>query len=196
MNIEQYILFREKKYKILDVTQDFIIHPSVLSAESITKDSLQLSFAAGYHFVNQALYLDYMTVLNDSNTMIKDGYHNRPVYYTGAILIGSDLINDYDVKEETACFSYKNVYELILKQGFLEITADHSKSMLRIRKNLELGLRDLSKKRDLRCIEHFLEDIFLGEYSSNHSLKQKLKILRDMKKKYYSNNCFHEIQGF
>lgn len=84
--------------------------------------------------------------------------------YTGSIVIGTQFINNYSKNNEMPCYGYKIVKELVFSEGNLTTTIDHSKAMLRIRRNLELGLKSLDKKRDVKCIEHFINSSFAGDY--------------------------------
>lgn len=89
---------------------------------------------------------------------------NEPLNFTGAIIIANQFVKNYCKNDAPACFSYKQVKELIFQEGKLVTTIDHSKAMLRIRKNLDMGLRNLDKKRDVICISKFLKASFAGYY--------------------------------
>jgi len=111
---------------------------------------------------------------------------NQPLHYTGSITIADDFVKDYSMNDtgQAPCFCYKCILELIFEDGILITTIDHSRDMLRIRKNIELGLRSLSKKRDFRCIEHFIKSTFIGNYKPFSSPKKSKKYLNKMKKQY------------
>ena len=74
--------------------------------------------------------------------------------YSGGVLIVKGLLEEY--KEYEDIFSYETVLELIFKNGCLITTVDHGKAVLRIRRNLELGLRSITSTRDRICIQRFL----------------------------------------
>ena len=63
-------------------------------------------------------------------------------------------------------------------------TIDHSKAMLRVRKNIDKGYRDLGKFRDRKCIDQFIRTSLLGTYRKTHSLRKKMKCLDRMKDLY------------
>jgi len=116
-----------------------------------------------------------------------------PVKFTGAVIVGGTFLKSYGAEEEIPCYSYKTVRELIFQEGKVVTSIDHSKAMLRIRKNLDLGLRDLNKKRDVNCIRHFLKSSFVGDYEnpdklSNPEQKKKLELSPYLQKlkSYYS----------
>lgn len=105
-----------------------------------------------------------------------EGIH-IPLKFTGGLIAGNGLINDYDTGmlcsgryyEPLHC--YQTIVELIFQDGRLVTEIDHSKAMARIRKNLELGLRSLEKERDVKCIRHFIKTSFIGDY--DHPGKHK-----------------------
>lgn len=107
---------------------------------------------------------------------------NCPVGYTGGIIIGRELVDTYSFGEnhsEYPCYCYKYVYELIFDQGALTMSIDHSKAMLRIRKNIEKGFRNVKNAKDLRCIHKFLSQTFCRSYERNRKLRiWKKKIYR------------------
>ena len=94
-----------------------------------------------------------------------------PIDFTGAMVIGHNRVYEYDVNT-TKCFDYAEVLELVFLKGKLVTTIDHTKAMKRIRKNIDLGLRDLKKKRDRRCIDNFLRSSFVGNYDVKHKNKR------------------------
>jgi hypothetical protein len=112
-------------------------------------------------------------------------FDNCTVSYNGAILIGSKPVKEYAMKgENPTCFSYQNVMELIFEDGILITSVDHSKKMLRIRKNIELGLRNLTVNRDIRCIRRFMNSSFIGDYKTFRLIGSRMRYLKELKKDY------------
>lgn len=100
------------------------------------------------------------------------------VKYSGGVLIAKDLLEEY--KEYEDLFSYETVLELIFKNGCLITTVDHSKAMLRIRRNLEQGLRSLTKARDRICIKRFLNRTMICDYRQSMYAYTKKKVFRNI----------------
>ncbi len=110
---------------------------------------------------------------------------NLPIKFTGALVIGNEWIKDYD-NGITRCYNYKHVCELIFLNGKLVTTINHNRAMQRIRKNLDLGLRTLSKKRDRKCIDRYIKTSFVGNYNKPRKRKldtDKISLLNVYKKK-------------
>jgi hypothetical protein len=185
MNLEQQLIYSNKEYRIISTEQEFIIHPIAIGLLPMTKTSLQYSFSSLFHIQDFQLMLNNL-VINDQET--EERYYefdHCKVSYNGAILIGADLVKEYNQKSgKLSCFSYQKVFELVFEDGILITAIDQSKAMSRIRKNLELGLRSLSKSRDLRCINRFISSSFVGDYKAFRIPHSRLKYLEDMKKDY------------
>ncbi|MDO5520341.1 MAG: hypothetical protein Q4G58_07615 [bacterium] len=99
---------------------------------------------------------------------------NCPVKYTGNIIVAKDLIDTFSLEEnlsEYPCYCYKEVYELCFDQGCLTMSIDHSKAMVRIRKNIEKGLRNTKNAKDVRCINKFLKQTFCHDFEKNRKLR-------------------------
>ena len=101
----------------------------------------------------------------------------EPVAYTGGIVIARDFVYGFGFTGDYPCFCYKNVLELIFENGRLVTTIDHKKAMVRIRKNLKLGLRDLKKGKDARCIRGFLRTALVGHYRDSF-LRKSMKLAK------------------
>jgi hypothetical protein len=130
-----------------------------------------------------------MILHNSDSTDKHYEFEQCAVSYNGTLLIGTDLIKEYSLKgNKTACFSYQNVKELVFEDGVLITTVDQNKAMLRIRKNLELGLRNLTASRDLRCIRRFMNSAFVGDYKPFKLPVNRFKYLQDMKNVYDNKN--------
>lgn len=195
MNIVQQILYLNKSYKILFAEQEFIVHPAAFGYLPISTASAQCSFTSSFYLEDYHLILNNLIVGNGENINMggarieayeaQHTFKNFPIAYNGAILIGADIVKEYyDKDNRLSCFSYKSVYELIFEGGVLVTTIDQSKAMLRIRKNLELGLRSLSKGRDVWCIKRFVASSFVGDYATFRWNRKRINYLKDMKKDY------------
>lgn len=192
--IEQKILYLDKTYTILSAEQEYIIHPAALGIIPISADALQYSYTCNYQINDYQLFLNTIVLYypNDKNT---DGpltqeysLNHFAVSYNGAILIGSDLTKEYRMKDnQITCFSYKNVYELVFDDGNLVTTVDQSKAMLKIRRNIDLGLRSLAKGRDKRVITRFLNSSLVGDYRPFLTKYKRMRYLKEMKNDYSKN---------
>ncbi len=195
MNFDHHIVYSDLEYKIIKAEQEFIVHPMALGLIPLSKLSLQSSFESYFHVEDYRLYLDKIILTNDGsnslNTENNDKHYelnNFKSLYSGAILIGAVIVKEYYMKnEDLACFSYQNVYELVFEDGILITTIDQSKAMLRIRKNIEMGLRSINNKRDYRCIRRFINSSFVGDYKRFSLTKSRMKYLQDMKTNYIDN---------
>ncbi len=113
---------------------------------------------------------------------------NCPVKYTGHIIVAKDIVDTFSYDGDQAeypCFCYKEVYELCFEQGALVTSIDHSKAMVRIRKNIEKGLRNVKNTKDIRCINRFLKQTFCHDFERNRKLRKlKNKVYRVKRKVY------------
>jgi hypothetical protein len=189
MEQKQQISFHDKTYIVLSVEQEYIIHPAVFEPEAITEESLNLDFSCDFSIQNNRLMLDFMMKAPEGEDYgVESGegavLKSIPVLYNGAILIGREPVTEYLLQENRLpYFSYKQVYELVFNNGVLVTTVEHSRAMFRIRKNLELGLRSLAAKRDVRCIRRFMNSSFIGDYRLL-STGKRLKYLKELKDLY------------
>jgi hypothetical protein len=194
MNLEQQILYYDKNYTILSAEHEFIIHPSALGILPLSAEALSRSFSCSYRLDNYYLYLTELTLTdgrNENSSAVFAAsespveFTDKKLLYSGAVLIGCTPVKDYDAKGYGSMFfAYKNVYELIFENGYLKTSIDHGKAMLRIRRNIELGLRCLTDKRDTKCINRFMKTTFFGNYKPFSSSKKRLAYLKNMKAKY------------
>jgi len=188
---EQQIIYLNKSYKILASEQEFIIHPAAFDLLPSTKLSLLSSFSCTFHIEDFKLYLDLIMLhMDEINEKIYE-FKDCMIAYNGTILIAANMVKDFHMKSnKLACFSYQSVLELVFEDGILITTIDQSKAMLRIRKNIDLGLRCPTKGRDIRCIKRFLNSSFVGDYNSIRLLSRKLKQLKEMKEDYQGVDYF------
>lgn len=189
MNQEHQIIYSDKEYSVLAMEQEYIVHPAAFGLVPLAKSSLQCSFSLILHIDDYHLFLDRIVLHNCDDSDKHYEFEKCMVSYNGAILIGANPVNEYYLKDsQPACFSYQNVKEFVFADGVLITTVDQNKAMLRIRKNIELGLRNLTKKRDLRCIKKFMNTAFIGDYKPIKISRSRMKYLRDMKKDYEKEN--------
>lgn len=182
MNLKQKLIYKDKEYDILSAEQEYIVHPIALNLLPLEKEVIRQPFQCNYHIENYKLYIDDITLATDEK--LKHSFQNQKVSYNGAILIAEKLLKEYIFEGRIAGFSYQNVYELVFEDGILIATIDQRKAMLRIRKNIELGLRGLSEKKDLRCIRRFMNSSFVGDYRPYKTTKRLMKYLKEMKADY------------
>ncbi len=200
MNLEQQIKYLDKNCIILCIEQEYLIHPTTFGYLPLSKSTQKCSFAGSYHVEGYRLYLDKLvlnpgagskSIFAESNERQFD-FDHFPVTYNGAILIGTKLVKEYQIKGmRPAYFSYQDVMELIFENGVLITTVDQSKAMLRIRKNIELGLRSLSHNRDIRCINRFMNSNFVGDYKPSRIQHNRMKYLKNMKSGYTEQNLIN-----
>lgn len=201
LNIHDTLLFEGKFYQLLGAEQE-IYSPDLFRIAPTWEKDKEFQFTSAYEIQEHQLYLKNMTITSDRGFPVINEIKPQSVYnekgldtvlyeglmeklnYTGGVLIGCDYIKNYNAKGDMPYFSYGKLYELIFEDGILTTTVDHSKGMLRIRKNLDLGLRSLEKERDRKCIKHFLKTSFVGDYL--HPIRQKKKKIKNNIMNYFS----------
>lgn len=198
--------YRGELYEVLKCENEYMIHPSVFGILPLWKDSSPFDFSMKVTLDNYKITLDQMWVDADCMMPVINGVAPKvqfeekqsqgvtyedldvQILYTGSILVANTLVNDYDMEvpegEKYPCFCYKVVYEYVFENGILITTIDHSRAMLRIRKNLDLGYRYLNKKRDRRCIEQFIKTSLVGDYKLKKNKKKKELYLAQMRSLY------------
>lgn len=184
--MDQQMKYLETTYTILSAEQEFIVHPAALGLLPLTNAALQCSYFASFQIKEHLLILEELWIHSTDDLNSKQYlFPERTVPYNGAVLIGADLVKEYSLKNnKIACFSYKNVRELVFEDGILITSVDQSKAMSRIRKNIELGLRSLSNSRDLRCIRRFMNSCLIGDYKPMTFSSSRLKYLKEMRNDY------------
>ncbi len=195
MIIEQKLNYQNMEFTILAAEQELIIHPIALGYLSYSSASLQCPFSSRFAIKDYRLHLLSLELGSNEATNLGgvwiEDYNQRhsfdafPIAYNGAILIGMTPIKEYYMKGDTpSFFSFQRVIELVFENGVLITTVDQSKAMLRIRKNIELGLRSLNKKRDKNCIKRFMNSTFVGDYRPFRFQYNRMNYIKNMKKKY------------
>ncbi len=193
LNANDTLLFEGNFYQLTGVEQE-IYTPDLFRIAPTWEKDKDFQYISVYEIKEHQLYLKNMTISSDRGFPVINDVKPQSVYhensldtvlyeglmeklnYTGGVLVGCDYIKNYNTKGDMPYFSYGKLYELIFEDGILTTTVDHSKGMLRIRKNIDLGLRNLEKERDRKCIKHFLKTSFVGEYlHPNKHKKNKFK---------------------
>ncbi len=198
MNIVQKMNYKNSEYTILAAEQEYIIHPIALGYLPYSAASLQCSFSSHFYIKDYQLLLSNLDIATTEARNLggihmegharKYSFEEFPVNYNGAILIGTNIFKEYYLKGTTpSYFSYQKLIELVFENGTLITTVDQSRAMLRIRKNLELGLRSLDLKRDKRCINRFMNSVLVGDYKPFFFQYNLKKYVKDMKEDYFVN---------
>lgn len=211
MEVKDAVIAENMSFSILKCEIKEIFNPDIFGISPIWTDDPNFGYSSIFEVREYQLYIKSLTIAADRVYPFINGVEPRflyaengvetveypeimvPIKFTGAIVIGSGFLKNYGIGEDIPCYSYKTVRELIFQEGRLVTTIDHSKAMLRIRKNLDLGLRDLKKPRDVNCIRHFIKSSFVGDYEhpdkvGKHSQKKKLQFSAYLQKikSYYS----------
>lgn len=203
------ICFREEFYSVLYREVDNLLMPlieehktiwksyagDVIASYAITDYRLELEdlILDKNLMKDQELFLDREPVTDriTGNKVLEHLQH--PLSYTGGIIVAREIVDTFHLSDglsEYPCYCYKEVYELIFDQGALIMSIDHSKAMLRIRKNLEKGLRSLKSAKDIRTINKFLNQTFCKEYEKNRKLRFWKKKFYKMRHKISDNSSF------
>lgn len=210
VGLQTLIEIKGEQFEVLSCENQFILHPLVFGILPVWKDSSPFDFELQISLDNYKIALHEMWVEADCALPIINGIlpkyvsrHERdgalydklniPIQYTGAILMAHTLVNDYGIQRSEGqnypCFCYKVVYEYIFENGILITTIDHSRAMIRIRKNLDLGYRDIKKKRDLKCIQQFIKTSLVGDYKQLKRRKKLENYLSNMRELYKEHPC-------
>jgi len=208
--LQTLLEYKGEEYVVLNCEKQHIIHPVVFGILPVWRDSSPFEYRMKLQLESYKLslkdfwvYVDCaLPVINGAAPRIgtcgeTSGYEyqhmNVPILYSGAVLAARTLVNDYGIEREEGecapCFCYKEVYELIFDHGILITTIDHSRDMKRVRKNIDLGYRDWNKKRDQRCIRHFIKNSMVGDYKITKSKKKEEKYLAQMRADYRVNDA-------
>lgn len=191
MNIRDTIIISDLSYEIL-YSEHEIFQPEFFHISPTWSDDKEFAYISQFYLDNYQLYLNNLIISSDRGYPEINGISPEPysleqgrdavqyndimeaVEYTGSMIIATQLVKKYTDNSDVPCFSYKFVKELVFREGKLITTIDHSKAMIRIRKNLDLGLRSLDKKRDIKCIQRFVMSSFAGNYKKADKRYQRL----------------------
>jgi hypothetical protein len=197
MKLFEELVYKEEKYSLILSEEDEIFLPSLFSLKRIWSNFSELDYIATYTIDNYKLLLQSIIVPdNESSPIIRgvkplklksDSFNQdyleyqsllEPLSYSGGIVIAKDIL--WNSEEEICpCYCYQSVIELIFVNGTLVTSIDHSKAMIKIRKNIDKGLRDIHKKRDAKCINRFIKDSLVGEYAQSFRCSK----IKQLKKK-------------
>lgn len=164
-------------YEILKVEREFVFHPITLGLLPRHKASLIHDFDCSYVITNYKIYLTALSIDG-----VKQELANPvALSYDGAIFIANTMVEGYECVDEIfdVC-AYKNAYELVFEDGVLITTVDQRKSMQRVRKNIEMGLRSFDKAKDIKCIKKFLASSLIGDYRPFSSDQKRFKYIEEM----------------
>lgn len=184
ISMKSEIIFHDQDYDVIMIENESIIMEKEINQYILGIERANLNYHCCFEVKEYRLYLrtceiicayGYRAVLQESNQGGIDSNntaeHNSselmiPNVYSGSLVIGRGLIaNDYlSLANGIPCYGYEEVIELIFSQGILVTTINHSRAMKRVRMNLDCGYRTLDKKKDVRCIQKFLRDSFVGDY--------------------------------
>ncbi|WP_455717700.1 hypothetical protein [Anaerosporobacter sp.] len=169
------MIFHEQGFEVIMIERENLITKKEINHELLGMDDAYLNYHCCFEVKEYRLYLreceivcahGYQAVLQVNKKDIETTQLMVPNTYSGSMLIARGLITTEHRKhgKQIPCYNYEEVIELIFSQGILLTTINHSRAMKRVRMNLEGGYRTLSKKKDVRCIEKFLRDCFVGMY--------------------------------
>ncbi len=209
MDARDTIIAEETSFLILKCEWKDIYQPDIFGISPIWSNDQEYEYISIFEIREYQLYLKSFIITADSSFPVINGIEPQPCYtekgietvqyndimvpikFNGAIVIGNTLIKNYGFDEDIPWYSYKVVRELIFQDGKVVTTIDHSKAMLRIRKNLDLGLRSLNKARDIKCIKKYIKSSFVGDYDHPDKINKPKG-----KKKLQSNSYLQKIKNY
>lgn len=195
MDKKETFIYKDVEYTLLLKQGDTIFNPEIFGLAPIWKQMAEYECIGTFEIDNYKLKLKDFTIhsdnsypviqniapefINSDNNKMYVTYRNLhyPISYTGAVVIGRDFIDTYGFEADFPCFCYRHVVELIIEDGTVITTIEHDKAMIRIRKNIEKGLRDLTSGKDARCIRTFMKSSFVGKYRDS-MLKRSWKMTK------------------
>ncbi len=203
------IIIDKERYEILASEQSYVFHPEHFGISPTWTNDLNFQYKCLFELKDHQLYLKSFQVTSDRGYPIINNVKpevcnleqgletvqyvnvNEPLKYSGAIMFANSLVKDYRLPyhmdlNNPPCFSFKFVGELIFEEGKLITSVNHNKAMRRIRKNIDLGLRSLDKKQDIKCIKKFIKVSFIGDYQ--YQEKKQKRIWRDTTKNRNAKN--------
>lgn len=158
--------YQEQNFLVMMVEKGELFCPWKLGLLSEEQKKEELLIRGSYRVEDFVLYLEGFEAYDKQKKLLlkKENLH-IPLNYNGSVLIVRELLERY--KEYKPLYGYKKLMELIFAHGRLITAIDHGRSMYRIRKNLETGLRDMSNPKDARCILNFIDCLFVGKYKES-----------------------------
>ncbi|HEX9061965.1 MAG TPA: hypothetical protein VF941_17450 [Clostridia bacterium] len=179
--ISDSIFYLNEKYSVIAIENEWPFNPVNHGLNPIaTSTACYRGYYCEYSILEEQLVLSKLNIgLNEANLPILNGVEakknkyfkvnhfweynmvNLPVKYSGGIIIGRDFLRKFYVHmgfHRAHCFKF--VIELIIKDGKLVQTNDHSKCMEEVRRIIESNTFSLDNKD----IEKFVEDSFSLSY--------------------------------
>lgn len=198
-NDRDIIIINNEAYEILASEHLYIFHPEYFGITPTWSNDSNFQYKCLFELKDQQLYLKSFQVTSDRGYPVINHIKpeicsagqeletvqyiniNEPLEYSGAIMFANSLVKDYRTPYHLdmynpLCFSYKFVGELIFDEGKLITSVNHNKAMRRIRKNIDMGLRSLDKKQDIKCIVKFIKASFIGDYQPQEKKKKRNRI--------------------
>ncbi|MGB8455388.1 MAG: hypothetical protein WCD89_24040 [Anaerocolumna sp.] len=208
MDAKDIIISDDMSFLILNCEIKKLYQPDIFGISPIWENDQFFEYNSIFEIKEYQLYLKSFTITADRGYPAINGIKPEllfsekgietvqysdvmvPIKFTGAAVIGNTMIKNYGF-DEIPCYSYKVVRELIFQDGKVVTTIDHSKAMLRIRKNLDLGLRTLNKTRDIKCIKYYIKSSFVGDYEHPEKINKSKK-----NKKIQFNSYLQKIKSY
>lgn len=195
MSLKDMVLYKNEEYILYIHEGNAVFHPSIF-------DVIKVWSTSEFDYESK-LIIDEFTLKVDSFKVRADGSYPdikdiSPVQvkqpdgeyymeyqdikanldYTGAAVIVNGFICDYGYDANLPLYCYQKVIELVFNNGVLITTIDHSRAMLKIRKNIDAGFRTPKIKKDDRCINGFIKSSLVGDYPKKKIRKDKFKWLK------------------
>lgn len=172
MILQEEFLYKDEIYSLLLSEQENKLNSFLGREPYIRLHQISLQSNIMYSLNEYKLQLHSFFIQRGESSE-KDNIAPAPEFldYTGGIILATDFIESFGNADIFPCYCYQKVMELIFNEGTLITTIDHSKAMIRIRKNIIKGLRDIHNKKDNRCIRKFIKDSLVGNYT--RTLKRK-----------------------
>lgn len=177
------MFFHEQEFEVIMIERENLFVKKAINHDLLKVEDAHLNYHCCFEVKEYRLYLrrceivcahGYRAVIQDTNKgvfEVDDELQENtdlmiPNTYSGSIVIGRGLVTtEYHMHgKKIPCYCYEEVIELIFSQGILVTAINHSRAMKRVRMNLEGRYRTLSKRKDVRCIDRFLRDSFVGMY--------------------------------
>lgn len=178
MQNNNQVILKGESYSLLLCEKENIFHPQELGIMPVWPKTAGTDSVSVYEIDDYRLYLRDCNISFEGSfpdiqgvspapaeggTVKYEGLHYF-LNFSGAVIIARDKQIEEENSGLLSCYGYHKVLELIFRCGVLVTTIDHSRSMRRIRKNIEKGLRNMSVKRDIRCVKKFIRSSFVGKY--------------------------------
>ena len=187
---KEEFLYKDETYTLLLSEQDNLLKAILNQEQQALYFSDTTHYVANFYLETYNLMLHSISNIESENNNVSDNLSGTQANgafsmedssglsvllpCTGGIIIAKDFVESFGNEDIFPGYCYRKVIELIFKEGILITSIDHSKAMLKIRKNIVKGLRDIHNKRDNRCIRKFMKESLVGNYTKT----MKKKIIR------------------